>query len=40
LEVCHVPEVLKSHPDDVRDAAGRMRELLARTGAESSEPDH
>jgi hydrogenase-1 operon protein HyaF len=28
LEVCHVPEVLKSHPDDVRDALERLREML------------
>jgi hydrogenase-1 operon protein HyaF len=28
LEVCYVPEVLKSHPDDVRDALEHLREML------------
>jgi hydrogenase-1 operon protein HyaF len=28
LEVCLVPEVLKSHPDDVRDALAHLREML------------
>ncbi len=28
LEVCLVPEVLKSHPDDVRDALAQLREML------------
>lgn len=34
LEIAHVPEVLESHPDDVSDAAGRLKELLAEAGAE------
>jgi hydrogenase-1 operon protein HyaF len=33
LEVCHVPEVLKSHPDDVRDAVPRLRQMLLERGA-------
>jgi len=28
LEVCYVPAVLKSHPDDVRDAPEHLREML------------
>jgi hydrogenase-1 operon protein HyaF len=28
LEVCYVPEVIKSHPDDVRDALEHLREML------------
>jgi hydrogenase-1 operon protein HyaF len=28
LEITRVPEILKSHPDDVRDSLTRLRELL------------
>jgi hydrogenase-1 operon protein HyaF len=34
LEICYVPEVLKSHPDDVRDALPRLRQLLKERGAD------
>jgi hydrogenase-1 operon protein HyaF len=29
LEIAHVPEVLESHPDDVSEAAARLKELLS-----------